>query len=168
VMISYAGKHSVQVVEFLDDFEADDGMLLDFLDFFLGQATRLAENAVVDTDLSNVVQQSGEIDIPQILLGQAQFFPKSSGNQCDPFAVTARVGIFGIQRRNQGPHEREQQIVMLLIQFDVTQISPQNCRNGIEQTRLDGAENLLAHHIRAQNPSCSIDSLGDGYDNQTS
>ena len=46
-------------------------MRLDVFEFRLGERARLAEHVVVDADLADVVQQAGEIDRVQLVVGAA-------------------------------------------------------------------------------------------------
>ncbi len=62
VMMADAGAHDLDVRQVADDRVAERDVLLDDVGLGLGQATGLAQDAVRDADLSDVVEQPGQSD----------------------------------------------------------------------------------------------------------
>ena len=53
-------------------------VLLDVLELVVGQRPALGEDLVADADLADVVQQSGQVDVAQLVLLQAELAPSST------------------------------------------------------------------------------------------
>ncbi len=90
---AHAGQNRAEISQAGEDVEPDHRMFLDLLELTRGKCSRLPQNLVVDTDLPDVVQQPGEIDVPQVLGGQAEMLAQAAADQGDPFAMAARVGV---------------------------------------------------------------------------
>ena len=104
-MMQHDGQHVVELLDVAQDLVADLGVGLDVFVFGLGQLARLAEHVVVDADLADVVQQAGEVDRVQGPAIAAQLFRQANRDAGHAIAMTAGVGILGVDGRGQRPHD---------------------------------------------------------------
>src|SRR5439155_11605893 len=67
VVVLHSGDDVLELRDGLHDRGALDRMALHDLELFLGERRRFAQDAVVDSDLPDIVKQSGKTDAPDVL-----------------------------------------------------------------------------------------------------
>src|SRR5258708_7802676 len=104
-MMPYAREHDLQVLQSGEDVVADDGVLLDELEFLARERSGLAEDLVVDADFADVVQEAGEINVAEVVEGESELNSQAARDERHPFTVAAGIGVFGVQGRHQRADE---------------------------------------------------------------
>ena len=116
------------------------GVLLDFGEFFLGQLPRLPQDGAADADLAHVVQEAAEVQMIARVLIQAEFLTQPHGKQGHSLAVTGRVWVLGVNRRDEGTSRVEEDSPFLLEEFYVSGVGGQNGGRGTYQSGFDRAK----------------------------
>ena len=80
------------------DVVADCCMGLDYLPFVLGQGAFFVQDGVWDADLADIVQDAGNFQGLDFLLGEAQFDAESKRDAGDSFGVTFSIFVLGLNR----------------------------------------------------------------------
>ena len=84
----------------------------ELVDFQLG---RLAQNFLGHADLSNVVHQSAQARLLDELTSEWGPFGKQRGKSTHAIAMTARIGILGINRFNERAHGSAEEFALLTV-----------------------------------------------------
>ena len=90
------------------------GMLLHHFELIVAERSRFAQNAVVDSDLSHVVQQRADAQIAHVLFGKGEILADGHRITRHAFGVAAGVRIFGVDRSGEHAHGVDEQQVILV------------------------------------------------------
>ena len=96
------------------DERALDRVQLHELVFLARESRRLAEDAVVDADLADVVEQGGQPTRRAPPRERAPCSARGRGIAGDPFGVAAGVGVLRVDRRHERPHGVDEQLAVRL------------------------------------------------------
>src|SRR5262249_7353947 len=101
MVVTYPRAQVCQGAHAGDNAIADDRMFLDQPRLLVGELAGLAQDVVLDADLADVVQQTGQVQIAQDGLGKVHRLPKTRGNTGDPLAVATGVRILSVDGGRQ-------------------------------------------------------------------
>ena len=73
----------------------------------------LLENIVVNSNLADIVEQPGEVEVATFLRRHLQLFRQTGRNPCDALGMPGGVGILGVDRGGQGSDDSEEQFLEL-------------------------------------------------------
>src|SRR5579859_3011571 len=88
-----AGQHFLQLGNGAHDVGAFDGVLLHQFEFFRSQSAGFFENAIVDADFSDIVQERGDAQLVEVHIGKAEFTANERGVLCDATGMASGVRI---------------------------------------------------------------------------
>ncbi len=88
-------------------------MLAHDLELLVGQTTGLVQDAVADAELTDVVQDGGDVHPEHLLLGQSEVPRDRHRVGGDPLGVAARVGVLGVDGGSQGADGLEEELLIL-------------------------------------------------------
>ena len=89
-------------------------MALHDLELVLAERARLAEDAVVDADLADVVQQRADAQVAHLLLGEAEVLADGDRVAGHALGVAARVRILRVDGRGEHAHGVDEEQVVLV------------------------------------------------------
>ncbi len=127
-------------VEVGEDAVADDHVLLDMLELVGRQRAALGEDVVADADLADVVQEAGQVDVAQFVLGQAERATQLDGGAGHALAVAVRVGILGVDRRGQRTGQTDQKFLDVMVALGGLSMEAEERGERHEQGRVLAAE----------------------------
>src|ERR1700730_5673667 len=117
VMQLDARQHIFQLRNGAHDVRALDGMLFHQVEFFIGDRTRLLQDAVFHADFSNVMKQRGNAQGVQLCGGQSQFLAHQHGIFRHAAGMTARIRIFFVDGRGQHADGANEQLAIFFRRF---------------------------------------------------
>ena len=85
--------NAFEIFDILERHPPQFGMFFDLAEFFVGQFAWLEQNAIRNTDLADVVKQSGHHDSVQVRIGEAQTHTNRAGIRSHAAAVTTGIEI---------------------------------------------------------------------------
>ena len=106
------GQHFLQLRNRPHDVRAFDGVLLHKLKLFGSQSAGLLQDPIVHADFSDVVQQRGNPQFVQILVGKPKFAPNQRGIFRHAARMASRVGVFFVDGSGQHPNGAEKQFAI--------------------------------------------------------
>ena len=92
-------------------------MLLHQAKFFRRQRPRLFQHAVLDADLSDVMQQRGDAQLVQFFGAEPEFLPDQHRILCHTAGVTARIGILFVDGRRKHTDRADKQLAIFFSGF---------------------------------------------------
>ena len=113
----------------------------------------LAEHAVVDADLADVVQQARQIQGVDRLGVAAEFLGQADGHAGHAVAVAAGVRVLGVDGGSQRPDDRRQQFRLLPVQLDVAAVDAEDRGDRAQQARFDRAELAVVDVVQRRQPA---------------
>ena len=86
---------------------ADGGVPLDLRELLVAERARLPQHRIGYADLADVVQQRAQAQHVELATGEAEFTADHYRERRDPFGVTGRVAVTGVERRGQGADDAQ-------------------------------------------------------------
>ena len=103
----------LQLLQVLEDGDADLDVRLDLAVFLGSQRAGLLEDVVVDADLADVVEQPGEIEVAALRRRNAELLGQPDRDPGHALGVARGVGVLGVDGRGQGTDDAEEQFLEL-------------------------------------------------------
>ena len=99
VVMSDDRQHVAKLVQVGKNPVADFRVQLDVLEFRVRQVGRFPQDAIVDADFADVVQQARQVNSIELASVAAEFRRQCNRNSRDTIAMAAGICVFGIDGR---------------------------------------------------------------------
>src|SRR6266511_4529951 len=113
VVMPYERDQRPQSGRWLEDRRPVDRMELHHLRLFRLETARLEKYPILDTDLPDVMEQPGELDLLDVALRQSHLAGDRSGDPGHAVRMTASEAVFRIDRLRERAHGTEEELAQL-------------------------------------------------------
>ena len=154
-MMLHSRQKVMELLEVGQDVDANVHVSLDLFVFSRRELALFFENAVIDANLADVMEQSHEVKIALRIGRHAQFLAQSSGDSCHPFGVSRGVRILGIDRSRERAYHAKKQVFQVAVQPGIGPLRGDDRRQRAEDFGI-ARQRALVSGIGGKQPSAGL------------
>ncbi len=166
MMVKDGGQHAGHLRNAVEDGVADAGVLLNFGEFFLGEAAGFAEDRFGNADFSHIMDHSGEAKEFDLFVGEVERAGHGGGEYADAFGVAAGVGVLGVDGGGERVDGAEEELSLVGEAGDVFVEDANEVGDGVAELHFNGGEigvvaALVSGHKNTDDIAVVDDGLGE-------